>query len=170
MDDLHSKTYTACRTKTYAVCPHCGEDAGAVDHVLGRSLETAWYCESCGGQYGLRLTPYEVEVTRLEGRMVKTADVLRLDPQAKPVYFVVPGRRYEPADPLVPEEDRHAFYYEEHSCPVNWLKPVMVFYDGDTDPHGLIQFVSSTDARAMGDGEAESVYAERIQADLGREK
>ena len=52
---------------------------------------------------------------------------------------------------LTPEEESELaeFYYEEHSCPTNWLKPEMVYHDGDSDPHGLIEFVSRKDADAL---------------------
>jgi hypothetical protein len=136
------------RTKTYAVCPTCGKDAGTVDHLLNTTTRTAWYCDACGHRYHLEFhTDGHVDIWEGLGRRVPTVDILVLPPQEKPVYFVVEGGRFE--DPTIPddcpEEESKEFYYESHSCPTNWLDPIMVYHDGDTDPHGLIQFVLYAD-------------------------
>ncbi len=135
------------RTKTYAVCPACGADAGMVDHLLGQTLETSWYCDSCGQRYRLAFkSDRTVEVTLTNGRKVTTMDVLVLKPQAKPVYFVVEGMRFEgEGDDDKDENESKQFIYEEHSCPTNWLKPVLMSYDGDHDPHGVIEYVCYRD-------------------------
>ncbi len=92
-------------------------------------------------------------IAKASGLKVMTVDVLRLPPQSKPVYFVVEGMRFEDEGPFrdddITNEEHKQFYYEEHSCPVNWLKPTMVYFDGDTDPHGLIEFVSTVDSSAI---------------------
>jgi len=80
-----------------------------------------------------------------------------LPPHPTPVYFVVRGMRVEGAN-IMPrdDEDRRAseqFFYEESSCPTNWLKPTMVYVDGDSDPHGLLKFVASRDAGAFPEDE-----------------
>ncbi len=116
------------------------------------TLKTAWYCDACGQRYELVFDPSYadgVEVTLLPGeRTVKTLDLLVLRPQDKPVYFVVEGSRLEGmADPEgYNEEDGKRFMYEEHSCPINWLRPEVIYHDGDADPHGIIKFVATRDA------------------------
>ncbi len=164
------------RTATYAVCPYCGKDAGQIDHLLGRTVNTAWYCQSCGERYALAFAADRaVEIAKMPGRKVTTLDLLVLRPQGKPVYFVVKGMRFEDqptvgdliafnvahlqGDTLAEiqtsvvspsEEHEHKrFFYEEHSCPTNWLEPEMVSFDGDADPHGLIEFVAFIDEAAL---------------------
>jgi hypothetical protein len=136
------------RTKTYAVCPTCQQDAGSVDHLLGQKFTTWWYCDACGHRYCLEFkVDGEVVITRAPGRKITTLDVLKLPPQPKPVFFVVQGMRFEDG-PDGGERDIAAsktFFYESHSCPTNWLEPVMMYYDGDSDPHGVIEFVRSRD-------------------------
>ncbi len=140
---------TVQRTQTYAICPHCGKDAGQVDHLLGRDIETRWSCKSCGGGYRLQFTvDGTVTVAPTADRTIKTMDVLVLEPQLSPVYFIVEGMRFEPADDR-DEHDSKEFYYEEHSCPTNWLKPEMVYFEGDSDPHGLLKFVTHVDADVL---------------------
>ncbi len=143
---------TVQRTKTYAVCPHCGKDAGCVDHLLGREIATRWSCDHCGGGYSLTFTvDGSVVIAPTVNRVIKTLDVLVLEPQLSPVYFVVEGMRFEPvkADSDTSEHEHKQFYYEEHSCPTNWFEPKMVYFEGDSDPHGLLKFVTHVDADAL---------------------
>lgn len=129
------------RIRAYAVCPSCGADAGAVDHLIGTETKTAWYCDSCGRRYRLEFKQDgSVDIEAIAGRKISTVDLLVLKPQDKPVYFLVEGMRFEE----FPDNDKQ-FYYESHSCPTNWLEPVMVYHDGDADPHGLIEFVATRD-------------------------
>lgn len=138
------------RTKTYAVCPTCGKDAGQVDHLLGKKTRTWWYCDHCGHRYGLEFfADGTVNITADKGRKITTIDVLKLAPQSKPVYFVVEGMRFEGDgnghDTQEEMLEHKRFYYEEHSCPTNWLEPVMMYFDRDADPHGVIEFVTTRD-------------------------
>ncbi len=139
------------RTKTYAVCPSCGEDGGEIDHLLGTKARTSWYCDACGQEYALDFSANgNVDITVAKGRKIATTDLLMLPPQTQPVYFVVQGMRF--IEKRHYEQDEHAgkeFFYEEHSCPTNWLKPEMVYCDGDSDPHGLIRFVSHVDSDSL---------------------
>jgi hypothetical protein len=132
-----------------------------------------WYCEACGGAIRGRLVPgsgNRIEIEKLTERKIETADLLVLRPQTKPVYFVVKGMRFEggfrvsdklrqaaqvirslPKDVKMTVEteqeiaEHKVFFYESHSCPTNWLKPERIYYDGDNDPHGLIEFVATKD-------------------------
>jgi len=141
------------RTQTYAVCPSCQKDAGQVDHLLGRATETRWYCESCGCAYRLVFDGAGgVDISVAPGRKVKTVNVLQLPPHPTPVYFVVPGMRFDGPDAGgsdYSQDERNAFFYESHSCPTNWLKPEMVYVDGDSDPHGLLKFVTARDRDSL---------------------
>lgn len=143
---------TIQRTTTYAVCPSCGADAGCVDHLLGTVASSSWYCDACGHRYHLEFSADgAVEISRSLGRKIETTDLLVLKPQKEPVYFIVPGMRFEENDGRTPEEERDGkqFYYETHSCPINWLKPTMVYIDGDSDPHGFLEFVDSVDTETL---------------------
>jgi hypothetical protein len=40
------------------------------------------------------------------------------------------------------EDDSHRYYYNEGTCPTNYLGVLKVFDDeGDDDPHGIFEFV-----------------------------
>lgn len=69
--------------------------------------------------------------------MKKTYDVLCIPPQDKPIYLVVEA--YLPDDP-----ETTSYHYEERACPSDLftgLKCEAVIIGGDTDPHGLIEYV-----------------------------
>lgn len=76
---------------------------------------------------------------------MKRYDLLVLPPQTKPVYFIVEREDYDHDS----TEEQTKFLYESHSCPVNWLEPIYVHHDGDSDPHGLIRYVASKKADEM---------------------
>lgn len=135
----------------HIVCPNCGNaDGFACGHILSgeeRREFGPWFCDGCGYSIRGRKTADGIEIEPTSERKIRTVDVLMLPPQETPVYFVVEGARYEGQrhGGDTPEAEHKRFYYEEHSCPTNWLEPVMVYHDGDSDPHGLIEFVATRD-------------------------
>ncbi len=146
------------KMKAHIVCPHCGNGDGyACDHILSGGEWAGgfgpWSCDDCGHSITGKLMPDgSLDIEEHAEQWVKTIDVLMLPPQSKPVYFVLETKRWIPAaDSWMankPEHDEAAgkrFLYESHSCPTNWLKPAMMYYDGDSDPHGLIEFVATRD-------------------------
>lgn len=56
------------------------------------------------------------------------------------LYFVMEERYGNPAQDDY--ENGQRYFYEEHSCPTNWLGDcVAVIEAGDSDPHGFLTFV-----------------------------
>ena len=138
--------------KTCLICPHCGDHGSAcVDHLAGSARFGPWYCAACGGGYSGRLDAQGAwQLTLESGRKVPTLDLLVLQPQTEPVYIARRGFTVVGAPGMVmdypidsPEhQDTTRFFYEEYSCPTNWLDDlVMVSFGKDHDPHGLIKFV-----------------------------
>jgi hypothetical protein len=71
--------------------------------------------------------------------MGKRYDILKLPPQEKAVYFIVEA--WCPDD-----QDTTTYHYEEGSCPCDFFHKLdTIIVDGDTDPHGLFEFVKTTD-------------------------
>ncbi|MRT30868.1 hypothetical protein [Herbaspirillum sp. CAH-3] len=140
----------ATHTKTFIRCPHCDGDEFPVDHILNGTWKRSfgpWYCDTCGGSFrGTKDDVGQIDLELLDERKVQTLDLLVLQPQAKPVYFVLRGMRFEgPKFDGYP--DNKEFFYEEHSCPTNWLRNIQtLIHDDDDDPHGLIEFVRSIES------------------------
>lgn len=139
-------------------CPHCNKDSGSrIDHLLPPNESAVcafgpWYCGECGKPFQGATNPKfnAVEVVKSDSRLdvkVPTLDLMVLPPQKHPVYFVLRGSDYRPEGmgSMHPHPNK-PYFYDEHSCPTNWLRNVdRVIIESDDDPHGLIQFVRSVD-------------------------
>lgn len=138
-------------TRQFFRCPHCGKGEQSAEHLSPGTSFGPWYCDLCGGSFVGRIDfEGRIELELRAERKIATFNVLVLKPQAKPVYFVVEGMRFEGGSLAVDDQHESSrYFYEEHSCPTNWLQPVMVFHDGDADPHGLLEFVKGVDATTL---------------------
>lgn len=136
-----------------ASCPSCGDDdAFNVTHIgpggYPMSLRAGpWFCDECG--YGVDVR-YDADSGSI---FLPPADgdrkfshngiaVVCLPPQDEPVYFTVDACGVNEED----EEDgleAHRYWYEEGTCPTNFLRYVhQVRIGDDNDPHGLFELVS----------------------------
>lgn len=74
--------------------------------------------------------------------MFKTLNLLRLfQRDGTPVYFVVEGCA---STEVIAEGDNpldHSFYYDEHSCPTNYVPVDDIRTPDDDDPHGVFEYV-----------------------------
>jgi len=133
-------------TKTCIICPHCGAKTGSsIDHLVSGAKFGPWYCDECGHGYGGVANGVETVLEKSEQRFDKTLDLLVLDPSDKPVFFVLAGKRF--VDHADDDGGNTRYFYEEHSCPTNWIgEAVMIAVGGDTDPHGLLRYVRSVPA------------------------
>lgn len=71
--------------------------------------------------------------------------LLKFDGKDGPVFFVI---EHWPSEGEANDEFQgHArYFFEEHSCPTNWIGScVAVIKDGDSDPHGFLEFVRALD-------------------------
>lgn len=141
----------------HIVCPSCGKDDGfRCDNIVtekpGRFFGP-WYCDGCGAAItGSRADNGDIEIEVRNERKIDTIDLLVLEPQDKPVYFLVPGSRYEGGhwdDDSRTEDESKQYHYDESSCPTNWLHPEAIRIGGDNDPHGLIKYLGYRDYSAL---------------------
>lgn len=113
-----------------------------------------WYCEGCGKgiNWVASSVDDEVEVTCSisNEQKIKRLVLLDLDVESfdKPIQIVVYGNRWEPLDLLDIEsqEDQDSYYYNEQTCPTNYLKYIEIIIEGDNaDPHGIFKYRSAID-------------------------
>lgn len=132
-------------TKTCVICPHCdAQTDSSIDHLPTGTSFGPWCCEACGGAYTGVANGSETQVIKNDLRFSRTLDLLVLEPQNKPVYFVMAGKSYYRGRPDKHVADNKYYFYEEHSCPTNWIgNTSMIAVGGDTDPHGIFSFVRS---------------------------
>jgi hypothetical protein len=141
-------------SKDFAVCPHCNIHTNeTVSHLYGDRLPFKfgpWYCDACGGAYeGTVLAPGNVEIRIIDrnkqskGRRMA---LLKLAADNRTVWFVIDGIYINHGSDDRGSQDRDRYFYEEHSCPTNWLRDVAaVIEDNDSDPHGFLEFVRSVE-------------------------
>lgn len=136
------KVNTIMEIKHFVECPHCGKSTSRIDHLFNEENKTSswgpWYCDECGGAYKGEVRDKEVFIEPIYGDrknkclvFLKNANVL----------LVVEGMYFN--GDFDPENKR--YFYEEHTCPTNYLGVEMVvdLNDGDTDPHGIFEFVGA---------------------------
>lgn len=139
---------TSTYQKTFVICPNCeAKTDSSVDHLNAGSTAGPWCCDECGVWYSLTIGPNREVSLEINGRSEPRRHGLALlkTRGSDPVFFVFDCKRYRTVDDEE-QQSSDAFFYEEHSCPTNWLRNcVAVIENGDTDPHGFLEFVRSID-------------------------
>lgn len=142
----------------YIKCPFCGDQSSfSITHLLeGDTTFGPWYCDECGQSIRGEVKSGSVEIEKHTAVKIDTLDLLCIPPRDKPVYFVVAGSKISPRDNRDEELGHTKFFYEEHTCPTNWLGEVLEVVDrGDRDPHGLFEYMGSIDREGASNDEAE---------------
>lgn len=150
-------------TKRFVRCLKCGEGEFSVEHLFRENFAKAgpWYCDLCGEGHDFELRGGDLDVSLAGKTKRKTTVLLRLPPQAEPIYFLVHGMAFSSSK----KEDLYSnarYFYEEHTCATNWLKDVQcVLAHGSADPHGLAELADFRDEpiphSSWGDGETDPV-------------
>ena len=130
---------------TYILCPTCGIGESRLDHLsIGRQFGP-WYCDLCGWGYEGVRTQSGANVTPTLERSIKRLVKLQYvhDPR---LTLMVEGLEHVGRDRLRDShkslEMKHAYYFNEHTCPSNFLGVDVIFEDDD-DPHGIFKFVET---------------------------
>jgi ribosomal protein L37AE/L43A len=130
------------KPERYIFCPSCGKSEHGVSH-LRAGTQTAWYCDDCGVRFSLEvISPDEIRVEVLAEYKERRLVTLRSD---GPVTLVVEGLRFFPSRPGEDQEAGERYYYDEGTCPTNYVRDVVEVRDenGESDPHGIFTFVKS---------------------------
>jgi len=130
--------------RTWALCPSCNGRVGTIDHLQAGEEAGAWFCDGCGRGWWLTVTRDGIVHREHSERKERTVVTLVLPPQTLPIVLTLDGFRIvKPGE----EHDGDAYFYNEHTCPTNWLRHVTEVRIGDSDdPHGLFQWVSTEPA------------------------
>lgn len=144
-------TMQAVFTKTtrYVLCPSCGDGEFDVSLLGIGGTAGRWYCDDCG--VGIKLEVVSetlVEVETTGDRQIGTNVHLVLDdPSQLPLTIVVEGMAFgeirQTDEEILAERGHHdRYFYEEHTCVLNFLKSVkkVIAPDGDDDRHGIFRW------------------------------
>lgn len=140
-DAMKATTSVITTIKKVFACPDCGSAEHEYEHLqLGYSFGP-WYCDTCGcGVSGKVLSDGEIEIQKSSDRKANTLVLLRLNvpgTEEAPIHIVVTSMVFYP-DGAIPSIDNHReeYFYEEHTCPWNYLR-LPIKQGDDTDPHGV---------------------------------
>lgn len=123
-------------TKSFVACPSCGGLAG-IDHTeIGRSY--TWWCgnRSCGKQFRwLQVSSKHIEAEATGVVVTPCSVLLKLVPTLNDIHIVVDGSKHVDSD--------LEYYYNEYTCPTNYLKSTQEIYNGGyADEHGIFKYVA----------------------------
>ena len=121
------------------VCPTCHEPGSTVNHLIDEPSirETAWHCNQCGMEILIKVGLGGLYVAPGKQKCDRTLVLLQNDQIA----LVVEGINFSDQP-----NDNNEYFYNEHTCPTNYLTRVIDVIDlkeKQTDPHGLFKFVKS---------------------------
>ncbi len=135
------KSEVKVKTKRFIDCPHCGEEDMCIEHLFdfqsGQEERMAgpWHCRHCGHSFFIYVR--SDGTARIEEREEVSYPIfilLEIPPQEQSIFLKVASDSY--GRPV--EDDDQRYFYEEHTCPVNYFRSVKEIKVGDDDdPHGL---------------------------------
>jgi hypothetical protein len=138
-----------CKMKIFLQCPACEKGEFAVSHIVAGQSFGPWCCESCGTYVeGVREgATFELKI--LPDLKREKITVTLQSKTVPPITLKLNSWQYIPgttaAPPLTPERawDNATYFYNEHTCPTNFMREVAeIIFQGDSDPHGVFEFVS----------------------------
>lgn len=128
-------------------CPSCTEGRWRADQLtIGQS--TTWSCSECSNQARIRRIADDEFETVPTGRKDTPITVTLRSMTEPPITVKVNAWKYAHSQDLSKEEFEEGarYFYDEHTCPTNWLRDIkQIEFKGDTDPHGVFEFVSVED-------------------------
>ncbi|HVZ88069.1 MAG TPA: hypothetical protein VHG72_13945 [Polyangia bacterium] len=141
-------------TKRHVVCPSCNKAAGTIDHMIEDAIRLGepsricgWFCDRCGWEYaGTVYADGSATVEKTGKRKIETRVLLKLEPLKGDVFIEVEGMTFLGVGETIEGKDLiedSRYYYEEHTCPTNYLRVVQELWEGDYghDPHGMFRVV-----------------------------
>jgi len=146
-------------------CPSCGDGQFGITHLIDKSVGKIdtygpWYCDQCGDGYKISIMDRDVYIDLVPGEKKRKSIVLL---RSGYVLLIVEGMYFDESE----IDDHHAYYYNEHTCPTNYMpnvRMVIDLRDYDTDPHGIFEHVKSLPYFDVDDPEARGRLLEAISA------
>jgi hypothetical protein len=135
------------KIRLYIPCGTCTEGSWRVDH-LAIGFKTHWACENCRRYFNIkRISETDFQVS-LRPEMETPVTVTLESVTVPKITVKLNAWKYGHSQNETKEEyeSHQQYYYDEHACPTNWTSQIeQIIFDGDTDPHGVFQFVSVED-------------------------
>lgn len=144
---LGSKMIVQAKVQLHIPCLSCIDGKWRADQLnIGQG--TRWACQSCQMEFNVTRVSdgdFEVEPT---GRRNTPVTVTLRSQTVPPITVKLNTWKWAHSQNDAQEEyeSHEQYYYDEHTCPTNWVRDIEeIECEGDTDPHGLFEFVSVVD-------------------------
>jgi hypothetical protein len=127
-------------TKRFIKCPKCDNTFG-IEHLMGKECNNRpfgpWQCDDCTTTIKGRVVDGQVEIEEVEPRGYPTLSLVKF----KDTYLVLEHKIMGNKNGKIENWD---FFFHSHQCPANLLRSVISVFDyEESDPHGMIRFISS---------------------------
>lgn len=164
------------KVQKFFSCPACGEaEAFSYGHLVEKAATGgqeyswgSWYCDECGaGVRGAVQVDGTTTVELTGEKNIETRVLLKLD-SSSPIFLIVRGH-WRP-EPGATANDGDEYFFNEHTCPTNYLKDVIAIFEGDdSDPHGLFKYVAAVPEAVARPLTIESTAPHKAPRDLHRD-
>lgn len=132
-------------TKLTATCPKCKGHNFTVGHMIEKDNSWSWNCVNCYTNWQFTYKDKVLQMEEIPIRFLKGLALVKYAGNSvnEKLYFIIQVYfHYDKDGKLDVEwEDRKRYYIEEHTCPTNLVSCEAIIYNGDTDPHGVLEYV-----------------------------
>lgn len=134
-------------TKHHVTCPNCNNHRWSVGHMLHRKKSWEWSCDECYSQFDFNCVDDGIELTQVPTTSISGAALVKYcgNTIQDQLFFIVEVYfSFDKEGKLDPDwEDNKRYYIQQHTCPTNLISCQAIIHNGDTDPHGVVQYVRS---------------------------
>lgn len=135
------------------LCPHCHEHRFNYEHLCGPQTVQRSYIWSCGQcitkvNFSMGVDDKVTIDSFVVPKYPKALILLRLTPSEddnlkKPLFLILEKSNYSHSENIDEFSKSQEYFYNDHTCPSNYLGDAIVLYDGDDDRHGIFSFVEA---------------------------
>ena len=135
------KVETLIEVKHLIKCPHCESSKTRIDHLFTKENKSIsfgpWYCDECGKAYKGEVIGCDVFIEKIKDKRKDKCIVFLKNSN---VLIAIKSYYYDGKI----ENEKFMNFYNQHTCPTNYLGVEMVFdlNENEIDPHGIFEFVS----------------------------
>lgn len=144
---------TVVITERKVACPECNQHKWHIEHLFEKRFdnrECIWSCDKCSARFKFLVVKGVFTMTPTEQDSTRCLVLLR-HRHDKKTLIVVKGYTHG-SDDYITEAGHKRYFYEEHTCPTNFLGVLKISREGDQDYHGIFEYVrhvSMVEAEAL---------------------
>lgn len=144
------KTEIIRKETVHANCPHCGEESKDLSWLIRNGERKHLYCDECNRGFDIRYVDGYFAIEKLSNVKIPIYIFLKHGN----VVLVVERIITEDEDPDFNENTE--YYYNEHTCPINYMDDVILVLELDdndnidADPHGVFEYLGYSKPDAEG--------------------